>query len=147
MINSGFFLKPSSLRKVDRRRFCGETEGVLLCLARFPRQTESAAKAAAEPKVNSPSVSAKNIAEPAPSHEQRAPLRAKPKDKSLFISFPTRKKSAFIRAADFRWCVYPVLDGGCKLQKRHRTGNRGIHRIIQRRASRICVGLHDVQSV
>ena len=55
MINSGFFLKPSSLRKVDRRRFCGETEGVLLCLARFPRKTEPAAKAAGEPKVNSPS--------------------------------------------------------------------------------------------
>ena len=75
MINSGFFLKPSSLRrpgsqirallicairlvvtsKVDRRRFCGETEGVLLCLARKPRQTEPAAKAAGEPKVNSPS--------------------------------------------------------------------------------------------
>ena len=59
MINSGFFLKPSSLRKVDRRRFCGETEGVLLSLARKPRQTEPAAKAAGEPKVNSPSVSAK----------------------------------------------------------------------------------------
>ena len=43
--------------------------------------------------------SAMFFAEPAPSHEQRAPLRAKPKDKSLFISFPTRKKSAFIRAA------------------------------------------------
>ena len=42
--------------EVDRRRFCGETEGVLLCLAREPRQTEPAAKAAGEPKVNSPSV-------------------------------------------------------------------------------------------
>ena len=59
MINGGFFLKPSSLRKVDRRRLCGETEGVLLCLARKSRQTEPAAKAAGEPKVNSPSVSAK----------------------------------------------------------------------------------------
>ena len=58
MINGGFFLKPSSLRKVDRRRFCGETEGVLLCMAREPRHTESAAKAVGEPKVNSPSVSA-----------------------------------------------------------------------------------------
>ena len=74
--------EPSSLRKVDRRRFCGETEGVLLCLAREPRQTEPAAKAAEEHKVNSPSVSAKNIAEPAPS--ERAPLRAKSKAKSLF---------------------------------------------------------------
>ena len=54
MINSGFFLKSSSLRKVDRRRFCGETEGVLLCLAREPRQTEPAAKAAGGHKVNSP---------------------------------------------------------------------------------------------
>ncbi|ANZ45226.1 hypothetical protein BED41_09180 [Cloacibacillus porcorum] len=54
-----FFLKPSSLRKVDRRRFCGETEGVLLCMARKPRHTEPAAKAAEEHKVNTPSVSAK----------------------------------------------------------------------------------------
>ncbi|WP_307756144.1 hypothetical protein [uncultured Cloacibacillus sp.] len=38
-------------------------------MARKPRQTEPAAKAAGEPKVNSPSVSAKNIAEPAPSKE------------------------------------------------------------------------------
>ena len=44
---------------MDRRRFCGETEGVLLSLARKPRQTEPAAKAAGEPKGNSPSVSAK----------------------------------------------------------------------------------------
>ena len=59
MIDGDFFLQPPSLREVDRRRFCGETEGVLLCLARFPRHTEPAAKAAEEPKVNSPSVSAK----------------------------------------------------------------------------------------
>ncbi|ANZ43860.1 hypothetical protein BED41_01385 [Cloacibacillus porcorum] len=35
--------------------FFAETEGVLLCLARKPRRTEPAAKAAGEPKVNSPS--------------------------------------------------------------------------------------------
>ncbi|WP_291954468.1 hypothetical protein [Cloacibacillus sp.] len=44
------------MRKVDRRRLCDETEGVLLCMAREPRHTEPAAKAAEEPKVNSPSV-------------------------------------------------------------------------------------------
>ncbi len=35
--------------------FFAETEGELLCLAWEPRQTEPAAKAAGEPKVNSPS--------------------------------------------------------------------------------------------
>ncbi|MCI5864615.1 MAG: hypothetical protein MR000_05225, partial [Cloacibacillus porcorum] len=42
---------------------------------------------------NSPSVSAKNIAEPAPS--QRAPLRAKSKDKALFIPCTVEDKSLF----------------------------------------------------
>ncbi|WP_455611369.1 hypothetical protein, partial [Cloacibacillus porcorum] len=59
-------------------------------MARFPRHTEPAAKAAGEPKVNSPSVSAKNIAEPAPS--QRAPLRAKSEAKSLFSFQPVESK-------------------------------------------------------
>ena len=51
-------LQPPSPREVSAACFLRLTEGVLLCLARKPRQTESAAKAAGEPKVNSPSVSA-----------------------------------------------------------------------------------------
>ena len=75
------------MRKVDRRRFCGETEGVLLCMARFPRHTEPAAKATGEPKVNSPSprFAGSSLKE-----------GAKIFGKSQFISSPTRRKSAFI---------------------------------------------------
>ena len=69
MINSGlafdFAIKGALCERAGSAMFFAETEGVLLCLARFPRKTEPAAKAAGEPKVNSPSVSAKNIAEPA----------------------------------------------------------------------------------
>ena len=95
MINGGFFLKPSSLRKVDRRRFCGETEGVLLCLARFPRQTEPAAKAAGEPTVNSPSprFAGSSLGEGAKIFGKSQfivyPVEAKP----LFFFFPTKGKS------------------------------------------------------
>ena len=77
--------------ELARRCFFAETEGVLLCMSREPRQTEPAAKAAGELKVNSPSprFAGSSVGE-------GAKIFGKPQ----FISFPTRKKSAFIRAAE-----------------------------------------------
>ena len=51
-----FTLKGALCEGAGSAMFFAETEGELLCLAWEPRQTEPAAKAAEEPKVNSPSV-------------------------------------------------------------------------------------------
>ena len=50
-----FALKGTLCEGAGSAMFFAETEGELLCLAWEPRQIESAAKAAEEPKVNSPS--------------------------------------------------------------------------------------------
>ncbi|WP_455611551.1 hypothetical protein, partial [Cloacibacillus porcorum] len=60
-------------------------------LARKPRQTEPAAKAAEEPKVNTPSPRFAGS-----SLREGAKIFGKP----LFISFTTRRKSAFRRVDD-----------------------------------------------
>ena len=67
------------IRGVGRLFLAADGRSVALFGA-VPATYRAAAKAAGEPKVNSPSVSAKNIAEPAPS--ERAPLRAKSEAKS-----------------------------------------------------------------
>ena len=82
-----FALKGALCEGAGSAMFFAETEGELLCLAWEPRQTEPAAKAAEEPKVNSPSP-----------RFAGSSLRegAKIFGKSLFISFPVQRKSAFI---------------------------------------------------
>ncbi|MDY5389421.1 hypothetical protein, partial [Cloacibacillus porcorum] len=72
------------------------TEGVLLCLARKPRQTEPAAKAAGEPKVNSPSVSAKKHRRASSLTEGAFKGKVKRKVKQLFIFYTLKAKPLFI---------------------------------------------------
>ena len=102
MINGGFFLKPSSLRKVDRRRFCGETEGVLLCLVRKPRHTEPAAKAAGEHKVKTPS----------PRFRGELPQRGLQKNIAIYL-FPHQKEIGVYKQRTktpiFAFCVIRLV--------------------------------------
>ena len=34
-----------------------------------------------------------------------------------------------------------------KVQRKHRTGNRKVHKILQQRASQICAGIYDAEKV